>query len=289
MLRSDGHPGVADVAVGLTELDGLEGGWARLVAAVVSVLRPVTGFEGRVSSTVPAGAGLSSSAAFEVAVALALGWDGEPSALAPLLQHAEQVATGVPSGIMDQLASIAGVRGHALLIDCRSLEIEPVPLPDGAQVVVVNSGEQRALGDTAYAERRAQCEAAEAVVGPLRDASPADVESIGDRVLRKRARHVVRENLRVRDMATAFRSADLIGAGALMSASHASLRDDFEVSTPVLDELVMRLRATPGVFGARVTGAGFGGCVVALCTPGTEIADGWRVHAAAGASVEIVD
>jgi galactokinase len=160
---------------------------------------------------------------------------------------------------MDQLASLAGRRDHALLIDCRSLEIEPVPLPGGIAVVVVESGVARSLDETAYAARRAECEAVAARLGlpSLRDATAAQVAD------EPRARHVVSENERVLAAADALRRNDVEELGTLLSRSHASLRDDFEVSTPELDVLVGTLGRC-GAFGARLTGAGFGGCVVAV-------------------------
>jgi galactokinase len=185
---------------------------------------------------------------------------------------------------MDQLVSAAGVAGHALLIDCTTFVVEPVPLPDGVEVVVVHSGEPRQLDGTAYAERRAACEAVAARIGPLRDAEAEDVAGIEDAVLRRRARHVVTENDRVRAFVAALADRRLDLLGELLVASHASLRDDYEVSTAALDELVDRLVATPGVLGARLTGAGFGGCVVALAEPGA-VREGRQVHAAHGASL----
>jgi galactokinase len=220
-----------------------------------------------------------------VSVALALGLRGTPLDVALACQRAEHLASGVPSGVMDQLASAGGRAGHALLIDCRSYEVTAVPFPSGVDVVVTDSGEARTLVGSAYAERRAQCEAAARVIGPLRDASVADLARLDDDVLRRRARHVVTENGRVLAFVDCLRSGDLAGAGALMAESHRSLRDDFEVSTPALDALVARLAATPGVFGARLTGAGFGGCAVALAEPGSS-AKGWRLHPAGGASVD---
>ena len=256
--------------------------WGRYVAGVVHELRPTSGFAGRVESTVPAGSGLSSSAALELAVALALGFDGDPRALAELCQRAEQVASGVPCGLMDQLTSACGIDGHALLLDFTTGVIEPVPVPDDAAIVVVHSGQPRTLAGSAYAERRAATESAAAIIGPLHDASFADLDRLEDPVVRRRARHVLTENERVRAFAVAFRSGDLRTAGALMAASHASLREDFAVSTDVLDTLVDRLCATPGVHGARLTGAGFGGCVVALTEPGV-LDEGWTVRASGGA------
>ncbi len=282
VLRSSDKAGAAVVPLDIADPSTVEPAWARYVAGVVAEVRPRVGFTGEVSTTLPIGGGLSSSAALEVAVALALGAGGTALELAQLCQRAEQRASGVPCGIMDQLASVAGADGSALRIDCHTLEITPVPLPDGVDVVVVDSGQQRELAGSAYAERRAQCEAAERLVGPLRSASLDDVERIDDPVVRRRARHVVTECARVDAFIVALGAGDLARAGQLMVESHASLRDDFEVSTPVLDDLVAGLNQREDVYGARLTGAGFGGCVVVLAVPGAPV-DGWRVRAAAGA------
>ena len=221
-----------------------------------------------------------------MALALALGFDGSPHELARACQEAEQVASGVPCGVMDQLAAAAGVAGHALLIDCSTLTVDPVPLPAGIDVVVVDSGVRRALAGSAYAQRRTECEAAEHALGvPLREATTADVAGLRDAVLRRRARHVVTENERVRAIVGAFAAADDTMIGVVLNESHASLRDDFDVSTPELDALVARLTRTPGVIGARLTGAGFGGCAVALVHTGTAV-EGRRVRACDGAHVE---
>ena len=288
-LVSSDDPEPARIALGIGpgKAPLVEPAWARYVAGVVSVVRPALGGRGTVDSEVPVGAGLSSSAALEVAVALALGLRGTALELAHACQRAEHVATGLPTGIMDQLASAAGVAGHALLIDCTTLEVTPIAVPAEADVVVVDSGERRALVSSAYTERRNQCEAAARLIGPLRTASRADVDRIDDDLLRRRARHVVTENARVVAFATALAVGDLTAAGRLMNESHASLRDDFEVSTAALDDLVDRLSKTEGVYGARLTGAGFGGCVVALARPGT-LREGWHFRPAAGAAVEVV-
>jgi len=274
----------ADIALDVADPRTVHPPWARYVAGVVAVVRPDEGAEGTVRTTLPIGAGLSSSAALEVAVALALGFDGAPLDLALACQRAEHLASGVPSGVMDQLASILGIDGHALLVDCSSLDVVPVPLPTGTDVVVVHSGQARALAGSAYAERRAQCESAAEVIGPLREATVADLRRLDDDLLLRRARHVVTENRRVLDFAACLRSGDLAGAGRLMAASHASLATDFEVSTPVLDTLVAELSAVPGVYGARLTGAGFGGCVVALADAASPVR-GWRLHPSRGARV----
>jgi galactokinase len=274
----------AVVPLGITEPSGLRPAWARYVGGVVAVLRPADGATGTVSTTLPIGAGLSSSAALELAVALALGFEGTPLDLARACQQAEQTASGVPCGIMDQLAGAAGRAGHALLIDCATLDVTPVPVPPGIDLLVVHSGAPRTLAGSAYARRRDECEAAAAVIGPLRNAGTADVAGLADPVLRRRARHVVTENARVTDFAAALAAGRLEEAGALMVASHRSLAQDFEVSTPALDALVADLRRRPGVFGARLTGAGFGGCVVALVEAGAAAdVSGWRVRPSAGA------
>jgi galactokinase len=271
-------------AVELTSTSTRKGsGVARYVRAVAAVIRPAVGGTGTVSTTLPVGAGLSSSSALVVAIALALGFEGSPLELALACQHAEQLASGTPCGIMDQLASAAGVAGHGLLIDCTSNTVIPVAIPDDVDVVVAHSGQSRAVSDSPYAERKAQCEAAAATLGPLRQATLADVTTLDDPILRRRGRHVVTENQRVLAFAGCLRAGDLAGAGKLMTESHRSLRDDFEVSTPALDALVAEMAATPGVYGARLTGAGFGGCVVALAEPGSRV-KGWRVTASAGAS-----
>jgi len=165
----------------------------------------------------------------------------------------------VPCGIMDQLSSVAGVAGHALLIDCRSLSVEPIPLPRDLAVLVVHSGLARELAGSAYAERRAACEAVAARLGlrALRDATPDQVAD------EPRARHVVSENARVLAAAEALAAGRVAALGPLLRESHESLRDDYEVSTPELDALVAALEDA-GALGARLTGAGFGGCVVAL-------------------------
>ena len=284
-LTSDHDPAPAVVPVGVTDPGSLDPPWARYVGGVVAVVRPAAGGRGHVSTTLPVGAGLSSSAALEVAVALALGFTGTPLELAQACQRAEHLASGVPTGVMDQLASAAGQAGHALLIDCTSLEWTPVPLPESVALVVAHSGRSRTLVGSAYADRRAQCEAAAARIGPLRDATLAAVESLDDDILRRRARHVVTENARVLAFADALQRDDLAAAGRLMVESHQSLRDDFEVSTSALDDLVARFLATPGVYGARLTGAGFGGCVVALADRRSP-AEGWRLQAADGARLE---
>ncbi len=283
-IRSDLEPEAARVGLDVIDPAAVQPPWARYVAGVVARLRPMRGGTGTVRTTLPVGAGLSSSTALVVATAMALGFAGSALELALACQQAERLATGVASGIMDQLASTSGVAGHALLIDCTSLDVSPVPMPPDAEVVVAHSGQSRSVATSAYAERQAQCEEAARRIGPLRQASLADVATLPDPLLRRRAHHVVTENERVLAFADCLATGALADAGELMLASHRSLRDDFEVSTPALDALVVELSTIPGVYGARLTGAGFGGCVVALAEPGSA-AEGWRVTAAAGAHV----
>ena len=256
--------------------------WGRYVAAVAAELDAPTGVRGSVSTAIPVGAGLSSSAALEMAVGLALGHRGTALDLARLGQRAEHRATGTPTGIMDQLCIAAAVDGHALLIDCSTFDVTPSPVPDDV-AILVRFVAHRTIEGSEYGERVAQCAAAEAVIGPLRIATLDDTLAIDDPTVRARARHVVSENQRVRDFAGALASGDYRTAGEVMVDGHRSLRDDFATSTPVMDTAVEQLCATPGVFGARMTGGGFGGCVVALCAPGAQV-DGWIVRPVAGAT-----
>jgi galactokinase len=280
-LTSADEPGTVELALPFAgEPGAVRPAWGRYVAAVAAELGATAGIEGRVSTTIPVGAGLSSSAAFEVALAIALGYEGDPLPLAQLCRRAELRASGVPSGIMDQLCIAAAVEGCALMIDCHSLTVTPAPIPDGVDVVVRFIA-HRTLEGSEYGERVAQCAAAEAVIGPLRLAGLADTERIDDPLVRARARHVVTENQRVRDFAAALAAGDLVAAGELMNDGHRSLAVDFGTSLPVMDAAVAELRATPGVYGARMTGGGFGGCVVALARAGT-VTEGWIVRPVGG-------
>ena len=257
-------------------------GWGRYVAAVAAELGATTGIRGSVSTDIPVGAGLSSSAALEVAAGLALGHSGTALDLARVGQRAEHRATGVPCGIMDQLCIAAAVEGHAVLIDCTTFEITPSPVPDDVEIVIRFIA-QRTLEGSEYGERVAQCAAAEAAIGPLRSATLDDTIAIDDPIVRARARHVVTENERVRAFAAALVAGDYRTAGDVMIDGHRSLRDDFATSTPVMDATVEQLRTSRGVFGARMTGGGFGGCVVALCEPGASV-EGWIVRPVGGAT-----
>ncbi len=283
-LNSKDETAAADVAIDVAD-PAAEDGWVRYVAGVVAELKPHVGGLGDVTTSLPIGAGLASSAALEVALALALGCTDGPLELALTCQRAEQRACGVPCGVMDQLTSVAGVQGHALLLDCTTNSLVPVPIPDGCEVVAVHTGRTRTLADSEYAARRAQCEAAADQIGPLREATVADLKGVTEPLTRRRARHVITENGRVLDFVAALTSGDLGRAGALMVESHESLKGDFAVSTPELDGLVTDLINRPGVHGARLTGAGFGGCVVALTEPGV-LDVGWRLTPSGGARVE---
>src|SRR6266516_2070188 len=228
-------------------------GWGRYVAAVAQELaelgRAAVGIDGIVESDLPPGAGLGSSGALEVVVALALcaaaEFEVEPLELAQACQRAEQRAVGVPSGILDQAASLLGSEGQALLLDCGTLERRWVELPPQLAILVVDSGERHTHEASGYADRRAELEA-------------------GDP---RRVRHVAGENARVHETVAALERNDIQALGAIFRASHASLRDDYQVSTPTLDGVVAAALAA-GALGARMTGGGFGGSVVAIAERG---------------------
>jgi galactokinase len=231
----------------------------------------IGGFRAVFVGDVPLGSGLSSSAAIEAAAAVALdalfelGMDRKE--LAILCQRAENDFVGVQSGIMDQYASLLCEQGAALLVDCRSLEAENVPLDlkkAGLTLLVCDTRVERSLADTGYNDRRATCERAARRLGveQLRDARKGDLERLSGEEL-KRARHIILENDRVLEAVEALRAEDFRAFGCLMYASHASMRGDFEISTPELDTFV-ELAERFGALGARLTGAGFGGCAVAL-------------------------
>ena len=266
--RSAELPGTVAVTVdGRADPTAVEPHWGRFVAGAVAAfgargarLQPC---DLEITSTVPAGSGLSSSSALTVALVVAFadraGLDLDRTGLARVALDAEVRATGVPGGLMDQMAALHAVPGNVLLLDCRTLAVEPIPLPRSLGVVVVHSGRERTLADSAYAARRAEVEAVATRLGvaTLRDATVQQVRAD------PRARHVVTENARVLAFADALRAGATADLGPLMLESHASLRDDFGVSTPELDRAVDLLMAN-GALGARLTGAGFGGCVVGL-------------------------
>ena len=256
--------------------------WIDYVAATAWSMREaglqIRGFRGILDSTIPTGAGLSSSAALELASSWALADpDSErptASRMAAIAQRGENAYVGVNCGIMDQFASAAGRVGCALFIDCRSNELMPVPMPAGLTIVVCDTGSPHRLGTSAYNERRSECELGAALIGErvpgvrtLRDVDEATFEANRARlpgVVARRCEHVVRENARVLETVAALEAGDLEAVGRLFAASHASLRDLYEVSSPALDAMVEIAQGVPGVVAARMTGAGFGGCTVNL-------------------------
>lgn len=288
--------------------------WANYARGMVQMLAArglaLRGADLAVAGDVPQGAGLSSSASFEVAIGQAFkslqGLALDPTELALTAQRAENEFVGCNCGIMDQPISARGQAGHALLIDCRSLDAEPVRLPPDLAVMIVHSRVKRGLVDSEYNTRRRQCEAAARHYGvpALRDVDLERLEAGAaglDEVVYRRARHIVTENARTRAAAVALAEGDLVALGALMAASHASMRDDFEITVPAVDRLVEILRQAIGPQGgARMTGGGFGGCVVGLLprgrvdavravveagyrAPGGEAPTVWVCRASAGA------
>ena len=275
VLDSADEDGTVSIALGQPFDAAMTPSWGKYVGAVASLLDSPRGISGHVSTTIPVGAGLSSSAALEIAVALALGCELPSSELAQLTRRAEHLATGVPTGIMDQLCIASAREGHGTMIDCRTLEVTHVPIPIDVKIVVRFIAHRTLVG-SAYADRVAQCAAAESIIGPLRDASLADVAAITDATIASRARHVISENARVLTFASALASGDYSTAGEIMSDCHRSLAEDFAISNDQMNAAVHDMRAIPGVFGARMTGGGFGGCIVALCEPDA-VVDGWHV------------
>jgi galactokinase len=273
--RGDGPLYSADYDDARPREGAREGAWVDYPRAVAWALAQegmaVPAFQAAFAGEVPQGAGLSSSAAIEAATTLALDALGAlhlpRTEMARLCQRAENQFVGVQSGIMDQYASLLCQAGDALLVDCRSLASAAVPLDlasAGLSLLVCDTDVKRELAATGYNERRATCERAAVRLGvpQLRDATLADLARLnGEELLR--ARHVVSENARVLTAVTALRQCDFATFGQLMYASHASLRDDYAVSTPELDAVVDTARAA-GAVGARLTGAGFGGCAIAL-------------------------
>jgi len=257
-------------------------GWIEYVKGTAWALQEagyaLNGWEGVMKGDIPKGAGLSSSAALEMATTQAFHavsefeWNAPEMAL--LGQKAENKWVGVNTGIMDQMISAAGKDGHALLIDCRTLEHTPVPLPpaldgSGTAVVVLDTATRRGLVGSAYNERRQQCEAAADYfeVQALRDVSMAEFLDGADGLeplTRKRAKHVVTENLRTLNAAKAMQNADAELMGQLMNESHASMHEDFEITNDQLHVMAMIAQQQDGCYGARMTGGGFGGCAVAL-------------------------
>lgn len=265
------------------------GEWIDYVQGVTAVLArsfaPVSGFDVRIDSDVPVGSGLSSSAALSVALlrglreAFGLSLDGVR--IAQLGQRTETDFVGAPVGIMDPMVCSLGTPGTALFIDTRDLEHETIPFPEGAGLAVIASGISHSHADGEYRVRRYECERAAELLGvvQLRDLGPADLPRVAGlpAPLDRRARHVITEDARVLAAVAAMRAAELSNLGELFKQSHASLRDDYEVSVPEIDLLVDLANAEPSVLGARITGGGFGGCVVLLTRQGEEPAVAERV------------
>jgi galactokinase len=261
----------------LDQFDKGEGGWREYITGVAWALgeagHQLNGWEGVISGNVPIGAGLSSSASLELALARAfalvsdLKWD--PVEMALLCQKAENHWVGISSGIMDQLISANGRKNYAMLIDCRSLETQQIPLQEGTRVVILDTATRRGLVDSAYNERREQCEAVASYfnVKALRDITLDQLEmndGLLNNQLYQRARHVISANQRVMDAVETLKSGDSPALGQLMNESHTSMRDDFEISRDEMDQMVDIAQSLPGCYGARMTGGGFGGCAIAL-------------------------
>ena len=254
------------------------GHWLAYVRGAVSMLTeagaPMTGVDILVDSTMPAGAGVSSSAAFEVALLTALHEAHdlplpEPTMLARMAHRIDHEFIGLRCGIMDHMVCAVGAPGAAMMLDCRSMEYSLHAFPADHTFLVIHSGSGRKLSEGQYNERVAECEGACQALGisSLRDASAEDLSQIPDDLLLRRARHVVLENNRVTEAASAFTSGDMTSLGVLMNASHTSLAGDYAVSSDVLDKMVAAARQA-GALGARLTGAGFGGCIVCLVRSG---------------------
>ena len=251
--------------------------WIEYPKSVAFALREagyvLNGWEGVTICDVPMGGGLSSSASYELAVARAFcavtGWAWDAPKMAVICQRAENEWVGVKCGIMDQMISAVGEPDRAVLIDCRDLSRKAAPLPAGTLVVIMDTATRRGLVDSAYNERRSQCQEASRHFGvkALREVDLATFEKRSGELaetVRKRARHVISENARTVEAAEAMAKGDAARLGVLMNASHDSLRDDFAVTNRELDVIVDIARKTAGCIGARMTGAGFGGCAVAL-------------------------
>jgi galactokinase len=285
--------------------------WSDYVFGVAVMLersgRRLAGADLVVSTDVPLGSGLSSSAALEVSSAHALltasGLPFEPVAVAKICQRAENDYVGMRCGIMDQYVSACGVAGAALLIDCRTLESRNVPIAPNLRLLIANSGVRHQHAGGEYNARREACEEGVRLLKPalgpiraLRDVTPEALEAsrklLPDLIYR-RCRHIVTENARVLEAERALIAGDFAACGAAMNASHASMRDDFEITCPEVDFLAELAQATPGVFGSRMTGGGFGGCTVSLVEAGAVkrvsqiLVDGYRVGC--GRDAEVFD
>ncbi len=287
--------------------------WARYICGMAALLAEsgveVPGFDAHIDTTIPVGASLSSSAALEVATGFGLcalaGVEPDPILIATLGQRVENEIIGIQSGIMDQLISAVAVEGTATMIDCRSLETTPVKIPESARIVIMDTMTRRELAHSEYDLRRASCERAAAALGvkALRDASLSDVAGLPNGIDKKRAQHVVSENVRVAEAVDALAVGDLTGMGGLMRESHRSLSVDYEVSSAELDLMTSIADESDACYGARMTGGGFAGSAVALVDASRTKAflahvrarwiaergvhpDLWAVHPSEGASAQ---
>jgi len=280
LLESDGHD-----AGFLDEVTERSPTHLRLAASVARRF-DVRGVTWTVSSTLPEGSGLSSSAAYLGALVLASGHRGDFHDVARMMQELEGEC-GSHVGLLDQLAVLGTREGHAMRIDFSTMATTDIALPASWAWTAVHSGEHRSLSETRYAERRAECDLVANRLGPWRSLTKADLAALDDLQLHARARHVISESSRVDRMIDAMANNEIDRAGQLLNESHAGLRDDFEVSTPGIDQLAARLQATPGVYGARLVGGGFGGCLIVLHRDDVDLTatykDSWRLRPGAGA------
>lgn len=270
-LLSHDEPDSLSIDLPIKDHSSMEPRWGRYVAGVLFELKQlgvsVPGFTGEISTTIPIGSGLSSSAALEIAIArtaLSIAKVVLPDVeIALLCQRAEHIASGVPCGIMDQLCIAAGQPNTATLIDCHTLDIQHIAMPSEIEVVT-RFISHRTLAGSEYSDRVTDCRHIEEMIGPLRLANLGDAKKLSDQRLFRRARHVISENHRVRNFASALADKDFRTAGELMLASHESLANDYETSNSAMDQAVKTMMSEPGFLGARITGGGFGGCIVGI-------------------------
>lgn len=300
-LREDGRVWVRSLEqvtptdFSLESIQHKDEGWSEYVKGMAAMLQAagyhLAGWEGVLSSDVPVGSGLSSSAALEMATgcvfAAVSGFPFDGVEMARLGQKTENEWVGANTGIMDQMISANGKEDFALLIDCRDLSTEKIPLPESTAVLIMDTMTRHSHTESGYNDRRESCERAAAYFGAshLRDVSLKQlqaVESDLDKITYRRARHVVTENQRVLDAVQAMKAGDAATLGELMNQSHASLREDFEVTNEALDVMAQAAQAQPGCFGARMTGGGFGGCAVAL----VEVDEAQRIATAVATQYE---
>jgi len=272
VLRVDSTVTDEEVSLGLERptADHRPGSLSALVGGLTAGLAPGDRHGGTlsVSGSLPLGAGLSSSGSLLVACAMALGIS-EPELDLALRCQAAEARGGQAVGLLDPLTILVARQGYGVALDFSSITWALRAIPEGISIVVIHSGAPRMLATSGYADRRAECARATASIGPLGSATLAESTEIADPKIRRRARHVITESERVDAFVKALGRGALHAAGALMNESHRSLSDDYEVSTPAIDDLVRELQGSDGVYGARMTGGGFGGCVVALTEPGS--------------------